>query len=70
MCLDVSRDGTRVIALGLITYCKSKESLIILISNRIQGPMYTNMKSELIGNKRGLRIISGQELFPMLRLRS
>jgi hypothetical protein len=41
MCLGVSRDGTRVIALGLITYCKLKGSLIILISDKVQGPMYT-----------------------------
>jgi hypothetical protein len=40
MGLGVSRDGTRVIALGLMTRCLAKGSLIILLE-RIHEAIYT-----------------------------
>jgi hypothetical protein len=41
MGLGVSKDGTRVIALGLITCCTMKGSLILLISEGYTETIYT-----------------------------
>jgi hypothetical protein len=68
MGLGVSRDGTGVIALGLITCCNAKGSLILFLREYMR--LYIQHEVQVDWNSTWFFLYIEQELFPMLRLHS